>query len=217
MRIIIISILLLTFLSLNGCSKKGNFDAGMAAYERNDYAAALKEFKPLAEHGNAEAQFYMGWMYNTSKGLPTDDVQMARWYRKAAEQGNVRAQRLLAMLYMHGWGVKNDVIQAEYWYLKAADQGYAPALNGLANIYRSQVQRGTTNNLVIAYALYSVSAKSMTWDDVFAGFKSNPAEREISWVIEKMTAEEIESGQALAGRMASPGAVLSTVLAQNKL
>ena len=40
-----------------------DFDEGLAAYERKDYATALREWRPLAEQGNAPAQNKLGEMY----------------------------------------------------------------------------------------------------------------------------------------------------------
>jgi len=40
-----------------------DFQEGMTAYKRGDYAVAFREFKPLAESGHIEAQLYLGQMY----------------------------------------------------------------------------------------------------------------------------------------------------------
>jgi TPR repeat protein len=48
------------------------FEEGRAAYERGDYATAIKKLRPLAEAGNAEAQFYLGAMYAEGRGVPQD-------------------------------------------------------------------------------------------------------------------------------------------------
>ncbi len=40
-----------------------DFQAGVVAYERGDYATALTEFRPLAQQGHAGAQFNLGQMY----------------------------------------------------------------------------------------------------------------------------------------------------------
>ena len=45
-----------------------DFDDGWAAYEAGDYATALKEFRPLAEQGDAEAQYWLGLMYDKLAG-----------------------------------------------------------------------------------------------------------------------------------------------------
>src|SRR5271166_1968954 len=47
--------------------------AGKQALQNGDYATALKEFLPLAEQGDAEAQCNLGFMYATGHGVPQDD------------------------------------------------------------------------------------------------------------------------------------------------
>ena len=51
-----------------------DFDDGVAAYEAGDYATALKEWRPLAEQGDAEAQFNLGKMYIFDLGDPTEGM-----------------------------------------------------------------------------------------------------------------------------------------------
>ncbi len=48
----------------------GIYDEGAAAYERGDYETALREFRPLAEQGNALAQHNLGVMYDNGQGVP---------------------------------------------------------------------------------------------------------------------------------------------------
>jgi len=43
--------------------------AGVHALDVGDYATAYKEFKTLAEQGNAEAQYGLGYMYNNGLGV----------------------------------------------------------------------------------------------------------------------------------------------------
>ena len=59
-------------------------DEGVAAYHRGDYAAALREFRPLAEQGNAKAQYNLGLMYVGELGVPQDYVQTHMWLDLAA-------------------------------------------------------------------------------------------------------------------------------------
>ena len=58
-----------------------DYDAGKNAYANGDYAAALRELRPLAEQGLVEAQTYLGEMYESGKGVPQDQAAAARWYR----------------------------------------------------------------------------------------------------------------------------------------
>ncbi len=61
-------------------------DEGEAAYDRGDYETALREFRPLAEQGNAKAQFNLGPMYVGSLGVPQDYVQAHMWLDLAASR-----------------------------------------------------------------------------------------------------------------------------------
>ena len=80
----------------------------MAAYESKDYATALKLWRPLAEQGDAQAQYNLGIMYDNGQGVPQDDAEAVKWYRKAAEQGIAKAQYNLGVMYANGRGVPQD-------------------------------------------------------------------------------------------------------------
>ena len=108
MRRIVWAVLLLAASS----SVAADFAAGWEAYIRGDYATALREWRPLAEQGDAEAQFNLGLMYANGEGVPEDDVQAAFWFRKAAEQGDAAAQNNLGVRYDNGEGVPEDYVQA---------------------------------------------------------------------------------------------------------
>ena len=75
---------------------------GVDAYDRGDFATALKEWKPLAEKGDALAQSDLGDVYRLGKGVPQDYVEAMKWYRKAAEQGSEYSQNILGAMYGHG-------------------------------------------------------------------------------------------------------------------
>ncbi len=101
---------------------RADFEAGVKAYKRGDYATALREFKPLAEQGHAEAEFRLGVMYEKGIGVPRDYVQAVKWYRKAADQGLAEAQQRLGFMYAAGKGVPKDQAKAIKWYRLAAGQ-----------------------------------------------------------------------------------------------
>ncbi len=82
--------LVLTFailLSLLATPAWAGLVEGVAAYNRRDYATALREYRPLVNQGHAIAQSYLGFMYDNGQGVPQDYAEAAKWYRKAAEQG----------------------------------------------------------------------------------------------------------------------------------
>src|SRR5208283_1550740 len=88
------------------------FGDGKAAYDGGDYAKAYKEFKDLAEHGNAGAQYFMGKMYELGNGVLQDWGEALKWYLKAAEQGNADAEHNLGYMYANGRGISQDYAEA---------------------------------------------------------------------------------------------------------
>jgi len=101
--------------------------AGGYAYERRDYDTALKEWRPLAEQGDADAQFNLGVMYDMGLGVPQDYQEAVRWYRRAAEQGNAGAQNNLGFMYGNAQGVPKDYVLVHMWLNLAAAQGFEKA------------------------------------------------------------------------------------------
>ena len=75
------------------------------AYNRGDYAMALKDWKPFAERGYPSAQFLVAHLYLEGLGVPRDYGKAAKWLRMAAEQGYPGAQALLGDLFAKGRGV----------------------------------------------------------------------------------------------------------------
>ncbi len=100
-----------------------DFSAGLNAYQRGDYATALRIMRELADQGDADAQFSVGIMYALGLGVKQDYAAAVRWYRKAAEQGHSSAQNNLGIKYHKGQGVTQDYVQAHMWYNLAAAQG----------------------------------------------------------------------------------------------
>ncbi len=112
-----------------------DFQAGMDAYNRHDYPTALREWRPLAEQGVAEAQYKFGMLYSMGNGVPLDLVQARQWWEKAAVQRHVSAQYYLGIMYSMGYGVPRDFVQAHKWYSLAGangDKGAATLRDALA-------------------------------------------------------------------------------------
>ncbi|MGC2046999.1 MAG: tetratricopeptide repeat protein [Gallionella sp.] len=117
-----------------GCGDQSQKDAasyqeGINAYAQGNFAVALKKLQPLAEHGNANAQFNLGLMYREGKGVPQDVKEATAWLSKAAEQGHVEAQENLGLSYAKGLGVERDWVQADKWFSIAAASGKESAIN----------------------------------------------------------------------------------------
>ncbi|MDX1485983.1 MAG: hypothetical protein R3229_16045 [Alphaproteobacteria bacterium] len=74
-----------------------DFGGGLAAYNRGDYAGAVKEWRPLAETGHAKAQFNMAMLYFKGEGVPHDHVTGYMWFRLSLTHGYQGAAQGIAV------------------------------------------------------------------------------------------------------------------------
>ncbi len=133
-----------------------SYEDAVSAADRGDYTRAAQLLRPLAEQGNALAQYNLGVLYRKGRGMPQDDVQARQWYEKAAVQGQAKAQFNLGTLYFNGEGVAKDYQQALRWFRLAADQGEAVAQTKIAIMYDDG--RGVPHDIVQTYKWYSLAA-----------------------------------------------------------
>ena len=111
--------------SIAAPSQAQSLQQGVAAFNRRDYRQASQIFIPRAERGDATAQTYLGFMFETGRGVPRNYTEAAMWYRRAAEQGDSLAQYSLGLLYDHGFGVPRNVVEAAKW-LELSTAGAPP-------------------------------------------------------------------------------------------
>ena len=167
------------------------FDEGVAAYNRGDFATAIREWRPLAEQGHASAQFNLGLMYGEGEGVPQDDAEAVKWYRKAAEQGLAEAQFNLGLMYYNGQGGPQDYAQALQWYRKAAEQGYANAQHNLGFMYYNG--EGVPQDDAQAHMWFNLAASRLP-----TGEDRDRAAKNRDIVAERMTPAQISEAQKLA-------------------
>lgn len=111
-----------------GTSLQEKWKAAIDALKRNDYETAFRELKPLAENGNAAAQYQLGLLYEGGKGVRKDAKEAAKWIREAAQQGITDAQIVLSNKYQNGEGVQKDLTEAYIWASLAANSGVRRAV-----------------------------------------------------------------------------------------
>ena len=162
------------------------FDEGVAAYERGDYATAVKEFRAVAEQGAPDAQYNLGFMYEDGTGVVQDYKEAVKWYRKAADRGHTSAQYNLGFMYDGGKGVVQDYKEAIKWYRTAAEQGHAKAQFKLGVMYG--YGRGVIQDYVQAHTWFNIGAAN--------GYEEAIKNRDI--VEEVMTASDISKAKKLA-------------------
>jgi TPR repeat protein len=124
-----------------------------------------------ALQGYAPAQGKLGFMYDTGAGIPEDDTEAVKWYRKAAEQGygeavkwfhdaalrgDAVAQYTIGVMYAEGNDPAQSHAEAVKWYRMAAEQGHARAQTDLGAMYARGA--GVIQDWIQAYAWFDVAA-----------------------------------------------------------
>ena len=131
--------LALAIMALAVPAHAGLLEDGLAAWERGEYETALKLLRPLAERGEAEAQYRLGLSYRTEVGVEEWYDAGKKWFQLAATQGHTEAQFSLGRLYDYGHGVNHgkpvDYLEAAKWYRLAAEKGHASAQFYLGVLY----------------------------------------------------------------------------------
>lgn len=130
---------------------------GLDAYDVGDYETSLSECQPLADEGDAMAQFCVGRLYANGFGVAMNDDQALHWYGQAANQGHREAQYNLGIMHANGWGVVMNDVEAGKYYLLAANSGFIPAIKSIAGLCHSGM--GVEQNIVEAYMWFSIAAE----------------------------------------------------------
>jgi len=115
------------------------------AFSHTVYMQPYSKLRQAAEHGDAQAQYDLAYLYYKSgvdpevAGVARSERQAAHWYREAAMQGHARAQFNMAVLHLQGHGVERDPVVAYAWLLLASGNGHEASseliaeLDGLLN------------------------------------------------------------------------------------
>ena len=112
-------------------------------------SAAESEFdyvKALADKSDADAQLIVGYLYDLGEGVPENDAEAVKWYRKAAQQGYSDAQQNLGFMYAKGEGVQKNYSLAYVWWSMAKWRGNASAAKNIdllkPKLIRKQIEDG---------------------------------------------------------------------------
>jgi cell division septation protein DedD len=126
--------------------------AGIEAWQRADYAAAVAIWRPLAEAGDADAQFNLGQAYRLGRGAPINLAAAKTWFERAASSGHVDAETTLGLLLFQN----GEQAQGIKWLKQAAEQGEPRALL----VYGTAMYNGdgVTQDRVLGYAYVSRAA-----------------------------------------------------------
>jgi uncharacterized protein len=171
-----------SLMALAGAAAAATYEDGLLAYDKSDYATALKIFRPLAERGDIRSENALGRMYIRGEGVARDPAEGTRWFKQAtdqtkaldaynsgdfalalktfrplAEKGQVLGQYILGLMYTNGQGVAENFPEGLQWLTKAAEQGEAKAQFSVGVIYFKGL--GVTKNNTEALKWYRRAAE----------------------------------------------------------
>jgi hypothetical protein len=163
------------------------------AFQKGDYAKALKLARPLAEDGNPRAEAIVGSAYYRGRGVAQSDTEAATWFKRAADQGDAVARFQLGVMYGEGRGVPQDFSEAARWYERAAEQGDAQAQYNLGLAYARG--EGVTQNAVQAHVWFNLAAARFPATDAT---RRTAAVKNRDAVANEMSSEQLAEAQKRA-------------------
>ena len=168
--------------------------AGIDAWQRADYPGAVSIWRPLAESGDADAQFNLGQAYRLGRGVPLDLAAAKIWFERAARSGHLDAQTTLGLLTFQN----GDRVAGLKWLKQAADQGEPRAML----VYGTALYNGdgVTQDRILGYAYVSRAASQ--------GLQ--PAQETLAQLNQLMTAPDRQRGAALSRSIPAGSPVPST-------
>lgn len=128
--------------------------AGVDAWARGDYDAAIKEWRQPAVEGDIDAQFNMGQAYKFGRGVPMDLNIASDWFRKAAEKGHLQAADNYGLILFQN-GQRQEALP---WLESSAARGESRAQYIMGTAYFNGDL--VTKDWVRAYALMTRASSS---------------------------------------------------------
>jgi len=99
----------------------------------NDYTTAYQQLQKLAQEGNPQALYNLGYLTQVGKGVTKNEQQALKYYQQASEKGYVVADYVLANNYVTGGlGLPKDEKKAREYLEKASNAGFDDATVQLA-------------------------------------------------------------------------------------
>ena len=71
-------------------------EAGIAAWRANNYEEAIRQWRPLADRGDADAQYNLAQAYKLGRGVPVNLNLAEQWYAYSTDRQLGRAREVLA-------------------------------------------------------------------------------------------------------------------------
>ena len=144
---------LIVLLGALSCSESDPEIIGGSDLERLD----ISQLQPLADAGDADAQFALGMIHTAGDDVPQDLTTALAWMRRAAEQNHLQAQYELGRFHTRQ-GPRQDFAEAVKWLRRSAERGYPRAQLTLGMLYAAG--QGVEQDMAEAYAWVSLAEQA---------------------------------------------------------
>jgi uncharacterized protein len=178
-------VILTALLGSAGAVWAGDFDKGLKAYQSGDFATAMKEWTPLAEQGDASAQFNLGVMYSKGKGVTQDDAEAFAWMERSAKQKYGPALSELGLYFERGLGTEKNENLAFIMYRKSAIGDWPGGQKRLGNAFGRGL--GTDSNDQLAYMWMFLAKEN--------GYKKSDIDSEMKYAASRLSSEQIDQAK----------------------
>lgn len=106
-------------------------------YKNEEYKKLLELYEEYAIKGDFFAEYGLGFLYYSGKGVEKDINKAIEWYEKSANKGYSGAEYMLGKIY---YFEKKDDKKGVYWLEKASIQGHSQAQANLRYIERKAIE-----------------------------------------------------------------------------
>jgi uncharacterized protein len=172
-------------LAITSAPALADVKAGVDAWSRGEYEAAVKQWRDPAIKGDPDAQFNMGQAYKMGRGVKADLNVALDWYKRAAAQGHLQA----ADSYGHLLHYQGKIPESLSYLQASADRGDPRAQYLLGTELFNGVHIG--KDWVRAYALMTRASS--------AGMA--PASRSLAQMDQYVPLDQRQQATVLAGEM----------------
>ncbi|WP_434778588.1 tetratricopeptide repeat protein [Neisseria sp. Ec49-e6-T10] len=148
-----------------------DFLDGKLAYEIGDYKQAYQEFQSITQgkEPDADALYYLAWMYENGLGLSADTKIALAYYQESANLNQPQAQFALGYAYSIGaLNLTQNTLESINWYKKSADNGNKDACYNLGVAYLNGIDEELTADIDSARSWFQKGADLGSAESIYA-------------------------------------------------
>ncbi len=108
-------------------------EQGRALLQQGEYADAMELF--LDHEEDADAAYYLGYLYDKALLVSENPARAAYWYQRAADAGSSEAANMLGVMNIVGRGTESSSVKGLMYLRRACEQGNENAFYNMGLMY----------------------------------------------------------------------------------